>query len=53
MKPDALIMHPGPMNRGLEISWDVGYCDQAVIREQVESGVAVKNGTLILNIDGE
>ena len=52
MKPDALIMHPGPMNRGLEISWDVGYCDQAVIREQVESGVAVRMALLFLTLMG-
>jgi aspartate carbamoyltransferase catalytic subunit len=52
MKPDALIMHPGPMNRGLEISFDVGYCDQAVIREQVESGVAVRMALLFLTLMG-
>ena len=51
-KPDALIMHPGPMNRGLEISWDVGYSDQAVIREQVTNGVAVRMALLFLTLTG-
>lgn len=52
IKPDALIMHPGPTNRGLEISCDVSYCDQAVIREQVESGVAVRMALLFLTLMG-
>ena len=51
-KPDALIMHPGPMNRGLEISWDVGYSDQAVIREQVTNGVAVRMALLFFTLTG-
>ncbi len=52
VKSDALIMHPGPTNRGLEISWDVSYCDRAVIREQVESGVAVRMALLFLTLMG-
>ncbi len=51
-KPDALVMHPGPMNRGLEISWDLGYSDQAVIREQVANGVAVRMALLFLTLTG-
>lgn len=51
-KPDCLVMHPGPMNRGLEISWDAGYSDQAVIREQVTNGVAVRMAVLFLTIMG-
>jgi aspartate carbamoyltransferase catalytic subunit len=51
-KPDCLVMHPGPMNRGLEISWDTGYSDQAVIREQVTNGVAVRMAVLFLTIMG-
>lgn len=51
-KTDALVMHPGPMNRGLEISWDIGYCDQAVIREQVTNGVAVRMALLFLTLTG-
>lgn len=52
IKPDALIMHPGPTNRGLEIAWDVSYCDRAVIRQQVESGVAVRMALLFLTLMG-
>ncbi|KAI4453287.1 carbamoyltransferase family member [Holotrichia oblita] len=39
-KPDALLMHPGPMNRGLEISPDVAYNEQSAIQEQVKNGLA-------------
>ncbi|MGM9551799.1 MAG: aspartate carbamoyltransferase catalytic subunit [Clostridia bacterium] len=45
-KPDALIMHPGPVNRGIEISTYVADCDQSVINEQVTSGVAVRMAVL-------
>ncbi|GAB4391872.1 MAG: aspartate carbamoyltransferase catalytic subunit [Gammaproteobacteria bacterium] len=41
-KPDAIIMHPGPMNRGVEISNDVADCSQAVIQEQVKNGIAMR-----------
>ncbi len=51
-KPDVMIMHPGPMNRGLEISFEVGYSDQAVIREQVTNGVAVRMALLFLTLTG-
>jgi aspartate carbamoyltransferase catalytic subunit len=40
--PDALVMHPGPMNRGVEISSAVADGTQSVIQEQVEMGVAVR-----------
>jgi aspartate carbamoyltransferase catalytic subunit len=45
-KPDALVMHPGPMNRGIEIDSDVADGLQSVIREQVEMGVAVRMAVL-------
>ena len=46
-KPDALIMHPGPMNRGVEIDSEVADdIDRSVIREQVEMGVAVRMACL-------
>ena len=45
-KPDALIMHPGPMNRGVEIASTVADHSRAVIREQVEMGVAVRMAVL-------
>ena len=45
-KPGALVMHPGPMNRGIEIDSDVADGVQSVIREQVEMGVAVRMAVL-------
>jgi aspartate carbamoyltransferase catalytic subunit len=45
-KPDALVMHPGPMNRGVEIDSNVADGVQSVIREQVEMGVAVRMAVL-------
>jgi aspartate carbamoyltransferase catalytic subunit len=45
-KPDALVMHPGPMNRGVEINSTVADGAQSVIREQVEMGVAVRMAVL-------
>ncbi|KGF69364.1 aspartate carbamoyltransferase catalytic subunit [Hoeflea sp. BAL378] len=41
-KPDALVMHPGPMNRGVEIASDIADGPQSVIEMQVEMGVAVR-----------
>ena len=45
-KPGALVMHPGPMNRGVEIDSSVADGPQSVIREQVEMGVAVRMAVL-------
>jgi aspartate carbamoyltransferase catalytic subunit len=45
-KPDALVMHPGPMNRGVEIDSSVADGAQSLIREQVEMGVAVRMAVL-------
>lgn len=45
-QPDALVMHPGPMNRGVEISSAVADGAQSLIREQVEMGVAVRMAVL-------
>src|SRR6195952_2602443 len=45
-KPDALVMHPGPMNRGVEIDSAVADHRQSVIQEQVEMGVAVRMAVL-------
>jgi aspartate carbamoyltransferase catalytic subunit len=45
-KPDALVMHPGPMNRGVEIDTAVADGAQSLIREQVEMGVAVRMAVL-------
>jgi len=56
-KPDALIMHPGPMNRGVEIASDVADdIGRSAIREQVEIGVAVRMAcleVLTLNLERE
>ncbi|MGJ8670754.1 MAG: aspartate carbamoyltransferase catalytic subunit [Oceanococcus sp.] len=41
-KPDALVMHPGPINRGVEIESAVADCAQSVILQQVNHGVAVR-----------
>jgi aspartate carbamoyltransferase catalytic subunit len=45
-KDDVIIMHPGPMNRGIEINSDVADGDQSVIRRQVTNGVAVRMAIL-------
>jgi aspartate carbamoyltransferase catalytic subunit len=45
-KPDALVMHPGPMNRGVEISSSVADGARSLITEQVEMGVAVRMAVL-------
>lgn len=52
-KPDALVMHPGPMNRGVEISSAVADGKQNVILDQVENGVAVRMALLYLVAGGE
>jgi aspartate carbamoyltransferase catalytic subunit len=52
-KPDAIVMHPGPMNRGVEISSSVADGQQNVILDQVENGVAVRMALLYLVAGGE
>lgn len=47
-KPDALVMHPGPINRGVELSSLVADCDRSAINEQVTNGVAVRMALLYL-----
>jgi aspartate carbamoyltransferase catalytic subunit len=49
---DALVMHPGPMNRGIEIAPDVADGLQSVVNEQVTNGVAVRMALLYLLIGG-
>ena len=51
-KPDAIIMHPGPMNRGVEISSEVADGPYSVILEQVANGVAVRMAVLYLLAGG-
>jgi aspartate carbamoyltransferase catalytic subunit len=45
---DALVMHPGPMNRGIEIASDVADCPQSVILEQVTNGIAVRMAVIYM-----
>jgi aspartate carbamoyltransferase catalytic subunit len=52
-KPNVIIMHPGPMNRGIEISDAVADGPYSVILDQVENGVAVRMAILFLLLGGE
>ena len=47
-KPDAIVMHPGPMNRGVEISPEVADGPRSVILDQVARGVAIRMAVLYL-----
>ncbi len=47
-KPDVIVMHPGPMNRGVEISSYVADCDRSFINEQVTNGVSVRMALLYM-----
>ncbi|MEO7130308.1 MAG: aspartate carbamoyltransferase catalytic subunit [Dermatophilaceae bacterium] len=51
--PDVLVLHPGPMNRGLEIASDAADAPQSVILEQVSAGVAVRMAVLYHLLAGE
>ncbi len=50
--PDAIVMHPGPLNRGVEITGEVADGDRSVILEQVTNGVAVRMAVLYLLAGG-
>jgi aspartate carbamoyltransferase catalytic subunit len=52
-KPDAIIMHPGPINRGVEIATDVADGPYSVILDQVAAGVAVRMAVLFLMCGGQ
>src|SRR5437868_13562412 len=47
-KPDALIMHPGPINRGVEIDSEIADCTRSLVLEQVTNGLAVRMAVLFL-----
>ena len=51
-KEDVLILHPGPQNKGLEISNDITYCENSAIRDQVQNGVAIRMALLYLTLNG-
>jgi aspartate carbamoyltransferase catalytic subunit len=53
MKPSAIVMHPGPMNRGVEISSAVADSDRAVVLDQVNAGVAVRMAAMYLLLGGD
>ncbi|MFZ5775992.1 MAG: aspartate carbamoyltransferase catalytic subunit [Thermodesulfobacteriota bacterium] len=52
-RPDAIIMHPGPINRGVELSQEIADCGRSVILEQVTNGVAVRMALIYLIMGGD
>jgi aspartate carbamoyltransferase catalytic subunit len=52
MKPESIVLHPGPMNRGMEISADVADSPRAVMVDQVANGVHVRMAVLYLLLGG-
>ena len=48
LKKEIVIMHPGPINRGVEITSDVADSDHSIILQQVENGVAIRMAVLYL-----
>ena len=52
-KPDALLMHPGPINRGVELAPDVAESSQSVILDQVTNGVAIRMALMYLVLGGK
>lgn len=51
-KKDAIIMHPGPIIRGLELTWEVADCPQSVIVEEVRNGGPVRMAVLARALGG-
>ena len=52
-KKNAIIMHPGPINRGVELTADIADCAKSVILKQVENGIAVRMAVLYLLLGGK
>ena len=48
LKKELVILHPGPINRGVEVTSEVADCDQAIILDQVENGVAIRMAVIYL-----
>ena len=48
MRKEIVVIHPGPINRGVEITSDVADSDQAIILDQVENGVAIRMAIIYL-----
>lgn len=53
MRPEAIIMHPGPINRGVELSAEAADSERAVILDQVNAGVAVRMSVMYLLLGGD
>jgi len=53
LRPDTIVMHPGPMNRGLEISAGAADSAQSTVLEQVANGVSIRMAVLFLLLSGE
>ena len=51
--PDSMVMHPGPMNRGLEISAEAADSARSTVLDQVTNGVSVRMAVLYLLLAGE
>ena len=51
-KPDVMVMHPGPIQRGVEISHELAYAPQTFLQEQVRNGLAVRMAILHLVLNG-
>ena len=52
MRPEALVMHPGPMNRGVEIAAEVSESPRSIVLDQVRNGLAVRMSLLYLMLGG-
>ncbi|ULQ46846.1 aspartate carbamoyltransferase catalytic subunit [Flagellatimonas centrodinii] len=52
LQPDAIVMHPGPINRGVEIDGDIAYGPQSVILDQVRNGIAARMAVMDLILGG-
>tara|TARA_B100000686_G_C16787194_1_gene976029 strand:+ start:477 stop:1463 length:987 start_codon:yes stop_codon:yes gene_type:complete len=50
LSPDGIVMHPGPVNRGVEMSSEVADCERSVILQQVSNGIAVRMAILSLSM---
>ena len=53
MKPESVIMHPGPVNRGVELSAEAADAAQSLILDQVNAGVAVRMAVMYLLLGGD
>ncbi len=52
LKPEAVVMHPGPMNRGVEIDWETAESATTLVEQQVSAGVAVRMALMYLLLGG-